>query len=77
MAQFVSDHRTDCTVVDRIVSIQVEKWRLQDCGGKNDFVHRRAVVCVDRLRRHVPFVAINRPAKFLQIAVVFEFGRSD
>ena len=42
------------TNTHRVVGVNVEKRRLQDGGGKHDFVHFRVVVGVDGLRQHQP-----------------------
>ena len=58
--------RADGAVVDRVVGRRIEKRRLQDAGRKDDLVERRIVIRVDRRRRHVPFVAIDRLAELRQ-----------
>ena len=39
---------------DRIVGVDVKKRRLQNGGGKDDFVHLWVVVSVDCLGQHEP-----------------------
>ena len=65
----VADHRADAPVIHGIVGGQVEEGRLQDRGREDDLVLARIVVGVDRLRGHVPLVAIDRLAELGQVAV--------
>ena len=69
MPGLVADHRTDASVVHGIVGRQVEEGRLQDRGREDDLVPARVVVGIDRLRGHVPFVAIDRLAELGQVPV--------
>ena len=63
-------------VVDRVVGVRVEERRLQDRRREHDLVELGVVVGVDRLRRHAPFVAIDRLAELGDVAVVFELVRA-
>ena len=43
VADFMADDGSNAAVVDRIIRLHVEKWRLQNGRGENDFVPRRLV----------------------------------
>ncbi len=76
VADLVADHGADAAVVHRVVGLHVEERRLKDRGGEDDLVHPRVVVGVDRLRRHEPFVAIDRLAQLGELAIDLEGGRA-
>ena len=61
----MSDDHSDGTIVEGIVGLHVEERILENTSWEADFVGRRVVVCVDRLRCHVPLVAVNRLVVFL------------
>ena len=42
MRDFVPNHRADRAVIHRIIQCEIKKRRLQNAGGKNDFVSRPA-----------------------------------
>ena len=69
VTDLVADHRADCTEVHRVVGLGVEEWGLEDRRGEDDFVLRGVVVGVDRLRSHVPLVAVDRAAQLGPFAV--------
>ena len=70
VADLVADDRADAAVVGRGVALGVEERVLQDRRREDDLVHQRVVVRVDRLRRHVPLVAVDRLADLAELAVV-------
>ncbi len=72
VADLVADHRADPAVVRRVVGLGIEERRLQNRCREDNFVHPGVVVGVDGLRRHEPFVAVDRPAEFGQAAVEFQ-----
>ena len=64
VGHLVTDHDSDSSIVDSIVSIGVEERRLKDGSREADLVGRRVVVGVDGLRRHAPFGLVGRLAEF-------------
>ncbi len=56
----VPDDRADRTVVRGRIAFCREERRLQDRGREHDLVEPGVVVRVHRLRRHEPFVAVDR-----------------
>ena len=69
VADLVADDGADRAVVDRVVGVGMEERRLEDGGREHDLVHRGVVVRVDRLRGHVPLVAVDGGADLGQLAV--------
>ncbi|CAB4933943.1 unannotated protein [freshwater metagenome] len=69
----VPDDGSDSAVVGCVVGLGVEERRLQNGCGKDDFVHPGVVVGVDGLRRHEPFVAIDRSAELVEITLIVGF----
>ena len=55
-------------VIDRIVSFKIKERRLQNSGGKNDFVENARIISIDRRRRHSPARVVNGFFDVLQIA---------
>ncbi len=76
VTDLVADHGADSAVIGRGVAGGVEERVLQDRGGEDDLVHRRVVVGVDHLRRHVPLIAIDGFADLVDVAVVLEDVRA-
>src|SRR5579859_2503685 len=76
MSDFMADDRAHTAVVHGVISLGIIKGRLQDAGGKDDFVHAAIVVGVDRGRRHAPFRAVHRLADFRKPTLEFERGRT-
>ena len=64
---FVSDDTADSAVIDRVVGFEIKERRLQDSGGKNDFIEYARIICVDRRRSHSPARAVNGFSDVLQI----------
>src|SRR5690606_17100416 len=62
VTDLVTDNRADSPVVHGVFSIEVKVRRLQNGSREYDFIKRWIVVSVYRLRRHHPFVAVNRLA---------------
>ena len=60
MGHFMADHRADAAVVHRVIRLGVEERRLQNSGGKHDFVQGGIVIGIYRRRGHSPAVAIDR-----------------
>src|SRR5665213_233038 len=78
VADLVTDHRADGTVVGGLVALRVEKWRLEYRGREDDLVESGVVVGVDRLGRHEPLVAVDRLADLRQIPLELELrGRTN
>src|SRR5690348_17564660 len=67
VGHFVADYGADAAVIQRVIGFRIEKWRLQDAGGENDFVVGGAVIGIDRGRRHAPFAAIDGLADFIHL----------
>jgi hypothetical protein len=63
VTDLVADHRADCAVIHCVIRVDVEERRLKNAGWKRDFVVGRAVLRVDRLRKHVPAPAFHRLSK--------------
>ena len=72
MADFMANHTTYGTVVNRIFGLGVKERRLQNNSREDDFVHLGVVVGVHRLRGHEPLVTVNRLAQFAHIAQVLK-----
>ena len=64
MGHLVTDHDTDATIVDSVVSIRVEERRLENSGREADLVGAWIVISVDSLRRHSPLGPVGGFAKF-------------
>ena len=69
MPDLVADDRTNRAEVHRVVGFGVEERRLKNRGGEDDLVLGGVVVGVDRLRGHVPLVAVHRAAELGPLAV--------
>ena len=67
VGHLVADHHADGAVVDRVIGIGVVERRLENGRREADLVGRGIVVGVDRLRRHEPFVLVDRLAELAQI----------
>ena len=68
----MADHGADAAVVERVIRFGVEKRRLENSRGENDFVVQRRVVGVDRRRRHSPFGAVHGLADLGEVARGFK-----
>src|SRR5208283_6054506 len=44
MREFVANHHPDRAVIHRVIQVLLEKWRLQNAGGKVDRIQLRIVV---------------------------------
>src|SRR5205823_10821451 len=62
VADFVPHDNADRTIIKRIYRIHVECRRLEDAGGKHDFVQQRVVVSIRGGRSHSPAAAVGRLA---------------
>ena len=67
MSHLVADYHTDSTIVDGIISVDVEKWRLKDSCREADFIGGRIIVCVDSLRSHSPFALVGLLSEFAEV----------
>src|SRR5450830_410319 len=76
VADFMADHGADGAIVDGVVRLGVKEWRLQNRGREDDFIHRRAVIGVHRLRRHAPLFAVDRFAQLGHLARRSEIRRA-
>lgn len=74
MRDLVADYGTDAAEVDCIIGLRIEKRRLQDRCGKDDFV-QAASKCIDQMRRSEPACAIDWPPQIGK--ALFEFPRID
>src|SRR6201998_4746135 len=72
MGDFMADRSSHAAVVDGVIRLRIKKRRLQNPGGKNNFVHRGPIISVHSWRRHSPFGAVPRFANFVQTAGMFE-----
>ena len=70
MSHLMSDDNTDGTIVDGIVEILREEWRLEDTCREADLVGGWVVVGIDSLRSHEPLVLINWLVVVLLLAEV-------
>ena len=75
MADLMSDHGTDATVVDSLIGPIIIKWRLENSRGENDLIIQRIVIGIDDLRAHKPFRAVNLLAQLAQVLLQVPFGR--
>ena len=55
----MADDHADGSVVHGVGEVHAEGRRLQDAGGKDDFVHQRVVVGVGGGRGHAPAAAVD------------------
>ena len=55
VAHFMANDRTNRAVIDRRISLEVEKRWLKDRGREDDFVERGIVIGVHRFGQHAPF----------------------
>src|ERR1700730_11532362 len=74
VGDFVADYGAHAAVIDGVVGLGVVEGRLQDAGGKDDFVHGGVVVGGDGGRRHAPLVAVHGLPDFCKFASVFKRG---
>ena len=72
VTDLVTDDGPDPAVVDGVVGLDVEEWRLQDGCWEDDLVAQWVVVGIDRLREHEPLVGIHGAREFLNGAVELE-----
>src|SRR6185503_10899444 len=64
----MADDSSDRSIINRIVCVGVEKWRLQDARRKRDIVIERAVAGVDGRRRHTPLLPVNWFVDLVEVA---------
>ena len=76
MADLVTDDRADGAVVHGVVRFHVEEGRLQDGCRKNDFIQRRAVISVDRLRCHTPLGTVDGSTLAFHVAIEIGHGHT-
>ena len=72
MADLVTDNRTNCAEIRCVVGLGIKEGCLKNSRGENNFVHRRVVVGIDRLRRHMPFTAIDGATQLIPAALNVE-----
>src|SRR5690554_333066 len=77
MANFMTNYRTNTTVVNSVVGIHVEEWRLQNTRREHNFIRRWAVVSVYCLRRHTPARTIYWLTEVCNIFVVTKVGQTN
>jgi len=70
MADFVTNHGADATIINSIFCAQIKERRLQDGGWKNNFVQRWVVIGIYGLRRYAPFGSINRTVMTIHQALI-------
>src|SRR6266481_9732755 len=73
MCDFMSDDRSHSAVIHRVIGFRIVEGRLQDAGGKDDFIHAAVVVGVHGWWRHTPFRAVHRLADLVQPAREIKF----
>ena len=71
---FVTDHHADTAVVRCIVGLRIEEGRAQNSRGEHNLVSGRHIVGVHGLRRHQPFVLINRVASAIDHEIAVKGG---
>ena len=59
MADLMTDHSPDATVVGRIIGLGIKEWRLQNRGRKHDLIHTGVVVRIHSLRSHAPLFTVD------------------
>ena len=74
VGHLMTDDNTDSAVVERVIGIHIEERILQDAGRETDLVGRGVIVCVHRLRGHVPFLLVHRLAEVAQAVLLLEFS---
>ena len=72
VCDFVTDNAARVAVIERVVRQDVEKRRLQNSGGENDFIKTRIVISVNCRRSHSPARFVNGFADVLPVAVGFK-----
>ena len=72
MTDLVADDRTDPAIVDGVVSLDVEEWRLQDGRREDDLIAQWVVIGIDRLGEHQPFVRIHGARELLDGVIELE-----
>ena len=75
MSNLVTDNRTDCAEIRCVVGLWIKEGRLKNGRGENNFVHRRVVVGIDRLRCHMPFTTIDGAAQLIPATLNVEPSR--
>ena len=55
----MTDHYTDGTIVERLVSLGIEEWVLEDTCRETNLIGRWVVISIDGLRSHKPLVLIH------------------
>ena len=63
----MADHNADSSVVDSIIGIGIVERRLKNCGREADLIGCRVVICIHRLGRHEPLLAVNRLAQTVDV----------
>ena len=58
MCHLMTDNHTDGTIVKGIISLRVEEWILKDTCRETDFIRRRIIISIHRLRSHQPLVLV-------------------
>src|SRR5262249_45170514 len=76
MTDLVPDDRAYRSVVLCSVGRGIEERRLKNCRGKIESVLERNIERIDGLRRQPPFMAIDRPMKLRQLALIMEQCRT-
>src|SRR6266404_1101263 len=77
MRHFVADYRAHASIVECVVSLRIEKRRLQNARGKDYLVNLRIVVGVYRRWRHTPLHSIDRSANLIQVSSFLKRVRSE
>ena len=77
VSHLVSDYNSDSSVIKCIVSIHIEKRILQNTCGETNFICRRIVISIYRLRSHIPSVPVHRFAGIGNHIIEIEFIRAD
>src|ERR1041385_5085018 len=69
---FVTNYTAFCAVIDGVVLLRIKERRLKNAGREIDGVGLRIIVGVDGGRRHLPFLAVQGFADFLELPVELE-----
>ena len=67
VSHFVTDYHAYCPIINCIISIGIEEWRLKYGSGEADFVGGGIEISVHHLRRHAPFAFVGGFAEFVHI----------
>src|ERR1700754_1270378 len=73
VGHFVPDHRTYTTIVHRIISTKIKKWKLQYPGRECNSISGWAIGSINSGRSHTPPGFINRFTQLADIIIIAPF----